>query len=117
MRVLIVDDIEMARRILREVLEKEGIQVYEATNGEEAVFMYEQTHPDVITLDLAMPDKEDSGLEVLKEIRSKDADVKILVITGETTVKNFVDSVSNGANVFMLKPINLEKLIKIIKED
>jgi len=113
MRVLIVDDMELARQNIRTILEREGIEVYEAENGEEAL-KYKGNGIDVVLLDIDLPGI--NGIEVLKEIRKNNKTVNVVIITGMATSDIFQQSIKYQASCFLTKPLNINALTKYILE-
>ncbi|MBF0543768.1 MAG: response regulator [Candidatus Riflebacteria bacterium] len=113
-RVLIVDDAEILRKILRDLLEKSGYEVFEAVNGKEAVMNYPKIKPDIITMDVTMPEMD--GLTAVKAIRKLDSKVKIIMITALGTANTVKDAIIAGANNFIVKPYKANKVLTIIKK-
>lgn len=112
-KVLIVDDAIFMRNTLKLILEKYDYQVVGmAEDGEEAIHMFKELEPDIITMDITMPRK--SGLEALREIRSLSDSVKIVMVTAmgqETMVR---DAIVNGASNFVVKPFREQKIIEVL---
>lgn len=112
-KVLIVDDAIFMRNTLKLILEKYDYQVVGmAEDGEEAIDMFKELKPDIITMDITMPRK--SGLEALREIRSLSDSVKIVMVTAmgqETMVR---DAIVNGASNFVVKPFREQKIIEVL---
>lgn len=113
MKVLIVDDIQMARNNMRRVLEKHGIDIIEAENGESAIKLYTEELPDVVCLDIDLPGGMD-GIEVLKRIKASDPNATVLMVSAMSSQYNFVESFKMGAKNFLVKPIDLNKLEDIV---
>ena len=113
MKVLIVDDVQMARLNMRKVLEKHGIEVTESESGERALKLYKQEKPDVVVLDIDLPDI--NGVEVLKKLIDIDEKVKVVIVTGHSSQYNLVETFKIGAKYFLVKPIDLIKFVEVIK--
>lgn len=110
--VLVADDSDAIRFVLKEILSLEEHTVTEATNGEEAVDKFFKNQPDVLILDLSLPKKD--GLSVIKEIISKNAKAKILVLSG-TDDKETIDQCLNyGALAHIAKPFNHQKILEAV---
>jgi sigma-B regulation protein RsbU (phosphoserine phosphatase) len=110
-RVLIADDNAIFREVLkRHVTSLFGYDIIEAANGLEAATLAETLHPDLILLDLVMPDLD--GIEVIRRIRTHPrlADVPILFLSAETDRRVWAEALSAGANDFMPKPYHREEL-------
>jgi DNA-binding response OmpR family regulator len=110
-RVLLVDDEEEYRSTLAERLRRRGIQVMEASDGEEAFRKIETFSPHVVVLDVLMPGT--GGLQVLKKIKTDHPEIQVILLTGLGTTQEGRDF---GAFDYLLKPIHIEKLIEKIGE-
>lgn len=114
-RVLIVDDAAFMRMAIRTMLEKENFEIVgEAQNGEEAIKKYRELLPDVVTMDITMPDMD--GIEALTEIMQLDPNAKVVMLSAmgqEVMVKN---AVIKGAKTFIVKPFKEEILIKTLNK-
>lgn len=118
MKVLIVDDIEMARLNIKKALARENIDSIEAHNAGEAIQLIKHYNDiRVITLDLHMDDRVDSGLFALEEIRKITKGVKIIIITAFSDDKNFIEAMRKGADCFLTKPVDLNALTEWVKEN
>lgn len=104
---LIVDDENAIRRLLRITLENEGYRVFEAENGQTALTEVVYRRPDVVVLDLALPDME--GNEVLKRIREW-SKVPVLVLSVRRDVVDKVTALDNGADDYLTKPFHSDEL-------
>jgi len=113
--VLLCDDSILIRKKFRSTLEKCGCtDIFEAENGVEAVEQAKKHYPDVIFLDIVMPDK--NGIEALIEIKEFNPDVKIIMASSVGTNTHLKEAVENGAYDFIQKPITLEKVAYIIEK-
>ena len=114
-RVLIVDDAAFMRMSIRTILEKGGFEVVgEAANGLEGVTKYKELEPDVVTMDITMP--EMSGLDALKEIMEYDPKARVVMLSAmgqESLVKT---AVVTGARSFIVKPFKEEHVIGTLKK-
>jgi len=106
MKVLIVDDDPEIREVLKVFLESNGLLVSVAENAETALKRLVLEEPDLVMLDIVLPDK--SGLEVLKEIRELDRRVSVAMITGYKEAEKVVEAFRLGAIDCLLKPFNFE---------
>ncbi len=113
-KVLLVDDEEEFVTTLAERLELRGIKANTATTGEDALQLVETYRPDVVVLDVLMPGM--SGLEVLRKIRGIHPEILIILITGEGYTESEMEGIQLGAYDCMIKPINIEELIKKMDE-
>ena len=114
--ILIVDDQDAVRMVMRDALEQEGFQVQEARNGAEAILMYQENPADVIVTDIIMPDKE--GIETIIELRDLAPDVKIIAISGGGRIRanDFLDMAKKlGAAHVLRKPFRMKELVDLVK--
>lgn len=112
-KVLIVDDVYFMRNLLKKELKEAGFEtIIEAKNGKEGLSLYLEHAPDLVTMDIKMPDM--SGLEVTRQILEKDPKAKILVITGSTEPSMKQDALRAGALDFLNKPFQPSFLWKKI---
>ena len=114
-KVLIVDDASFMRFSIKTTLEKNGFQVAgEAGNGREAVKKYAELQPDIVTLDITMP--EMSGIDTLKEIMQLDKSAKVIMVSAMGQEGMVRDAIINGAKSFIVKPFKEEQLINALKK-
>src|SRR5689334_18329091 len=111
--VLIIDDEASIRESLQTLLELEGFTVETATNGEEGLARIAEQPMDLVLLDFALPDR--NGLEILTEIRDRDPNLAVIMITAYGTVENAVRAMQGGAVNFVQKPWDNEKLLADIR--
>lgn len=107
-RVLVVDDEKLIRWSLRENLAKSGYEVVEAENGSDALKAFAESLPDIVLLDVNLPDM--SGIDVLRSIKGIDKDVPVIIITAFGNIQTAVDAMKFGAYDFIEKPFEIEKL-------
>lgn len=114
-KVLIVDDASFMRLSLRTMLQNNGFEIVgEAENGVQAVKMYSNLKPDIVTMDITMPDMD--GIQALKAILGLDKTAKIIMLSAmgqETKVK---EAVLSGAKTFIVKPFKEEHLIQTLNK-
>ena len=114
-KVLIVDDNDLMRTLLRGILRNESCQVVgEAKNGAIALDQVEKTDPDVVFLDVMMPEMD--GLEVLQYIKERHPRIKVIMITGYASVENVQDSIQGGASGFIVKPFNTARVLDTLQK-
>lgn len=113
--VLLVEDTEDNRQMMRKLLEMSGYHVAEATNGEEAVSAAFQTRPQVILMDLSLPLID--GLAATRRIRTLPAlsTVPIIAVSAHDTADFHAEALAAGCNAYITKPINYPELEEIIK--
>src|SRR6185312_7683596 len=111
--VLIIDDETAIRESLETLLEFEGYAVQSAETGEEGLAKMAETPFDLVLLDFALPDR--NGLEILADIRSRDPQLAVIMITAYGTVDNAVRAMQSGATNFIQKPWDNEKLLADVR--
>jgi two-component system chemotaxis response regulator CheY len=112
-RILIVDDSFYMRTMLKNMLTDAGYEVVgEAANGQQALEMTTATNPDLITLDVILPDN--TGLDVLKGIRQVNPTVKVVMCSavGQEIIVN--EALESGASAYIVKPFSEEKVLEIV---
>jgi DNA-binding NtrC family response regulator len=111
--VLIIDDESAIRESLQTLLELEGYQVDVAVDGGEGLSKMAVLPYDLVLLDFALPDR--NGIEILREIRSRDTEISVIMITAYGTVENAVNAMQAGATNFIQKPWDNEKLLADVR--
>ncbi|MEW6488515.1 MAG: response regulator [Thermodesulfobacteriota bacterium] len=112
-RVLVVDDAPFLRRRLRDILEAAGHRVVaEAEDGDQALALYEEHLPDVVTLDLVMPRRD--GLETLRALRARHPDAAVIVCTSLSGEPALLEAVRLGACDYVLKPVSPGRLLEAV---
>jgi len=113
-KVMLVDDSTFIRNMLKEIVTKHGDEVIgECENGQVAVEKFPQLKPDLVFMDVMMPEK--NGLEAVKEICSAHADAKIVMCTSVGQDKVVNDAVDAGAIDFIVKPFKPEDVISALE--
>ena len=108
-RVMIADDSDVIRMFLKDLLKICNHEIVgEATNGDEAVEKFNETKPEVLLLDIAMPKKD--GVSALEEILSIHPEAKIIMITANDNIKTVMRCSELGATAYIEKPFDLDKL-------
>ena len=111
-KVLLVDDEEEFIELMSQRLETRGLKVVAATSGEEALGLVDDQSFDVAVVDLAMPGID--GIETLKQIKEKRADIEVIMLTGQATVQSGIEAMKHGAIDFLEKPVDLTVLLEKI---
>jgi two-component system, NtrC family, response regulator AtoC len=113
MKILIVDDESMQRKLLKGFLEKQGYEVAEAENGEQALEIFRRLPFQLVLLDHRMPDM--NGDEVLEKLKAADPFARVFMITAYGDVDKAVRVLKLGAEDFLEKPVDLEELLEKIR--
>lgn len=114
-KVLIVDDAQFMRMMIRDIVISMGHEVVEeGSNGQEAVELYQKHNPDLVTLDLVMPQK--SGTEALKEIREINANAKVIIVSAIDQRETLMEAIRSGAHDFIVKPFEEERVQNAISK-
>ncbi|MDX8044707.1 response regulator [Gracilibacillus sp. S3-1-1] len=108
-RVVIVDDAAFMRMQLKNIFTNLGHEVVgEAENGRQATELYEELQPDIVSMDITMP--EMNGVEATKEIKSKDANATIIMCSAMGQQQMVLDAIKAGATDFIVKPFTEERV-------
>ncbi len=114
-RVLIADDAAFMRNMLKKILTQAGYEVVgEASNGVEAVEKYKEIRPDVMTMDIVMPEKD--GIEAVREIVEYDPNARIIICSALGQQSMIIEAIQAGAKDYIIKPFQPEKVIETIKK-
>lgn len=112
-RVLIVDDAQFMRDLLRDIFEQEGWEVVgEAENGKQAVEKFQLLKPDLVTMDIVMPLR--SGIEALSDIIASDPDARVVMCSALGQESMVMEAVKAGAKDFIVKPFQPEQVLRIV---
>ena len=113
LKVLIVDDVSIMRKTLKDILTEHcgigNVNLIEASDGADAVFMYEQTKPDVVFLDITMPDM--NGKEVIEKLKAIDPEPVIIMCSGSGDKMSVIECIRAGAKDYVRKPVTRERVL------
>jgi DNA-binding NtrC family response regulator len=113
-RIIIVDDDENIRKTMKAILEDEGYVVDLAATGSEAIEMTQETVYNIALLDIRLPDVE--GVKLLKLIKDNVPKTRKIMVTGYPSMQNAISALNMKADAYLIKPIDVEKLINLVKE-
>ncbi len=111
-KILIVDDAEFLRVRISKMLGGEGFEILEAENGARAVEMYKAAQPDLVLMDITMPEMD--GLTALKEIRAYDPKARVIMLTALGQESVVLEAIKSGARDFIVKPFERERVMSAI---
>lgn len=112
-KIMIVDDTAFMRMMLREIITNNGYEVVaEAENGKEAVQFFRQHKPELVTMDITMPEMD--GIAALKEIKRMDPGARIIICSAMGQKDRVVDAITSGAADFIVKPFQREKVLETL---
>ena len=112
-KILVVDDAAFMRKVIRDTLTKSGYtDIYEAVDGKDAVEKYVELKPDLVLMDIIMPNMD--GLEALKAIRAKDSNANVVMCSAMGQEAMVVEAVQAGIKDFIVKPFKGDRLIKTV---
>ena len=114
-KVLIVDDALFMRNMLRNIFSESGFDIVgEAQNGNEAIEMYQRLRPDLVTMDIVMPEK--NGIEALKEIMAADGGARVVICSALGQESLIMEALEAGARDFIVKPFKPPKVIEVAQK-
>jgi two-component system chemotaxis response regulator CheY len=114
-RLLVVDDAMIMRKMIRDVAVSSGWEVAgEASNGVEAVALYQTLRPDLVTLDLVMPLM--GGNEALRQIRAVDPEARVVVVTALDQKQTLMECIRDGAIDFIVKPFDRDRIANLLNK-
>ncbi|MBV5320409.1 MAG: response regulator [Sulfuricurvum sp.] len=115
LKVLVVDDSLIMRRNVTKMVEALGHKVIgEAKDGHESITLYMRLKPDLVTMDITMPEMD--GITAVQELKKIDKHVKIIMVTSHGQEEMVINAIRSGAGGYLLKPINLMKLRETIRK-
>jgi DNA-binding response OmpR family regulator len=115
--VLVVDDDQKIRKLLRLLLTKQGFDVIEAENGEAGVILFREKSPEAVVIDIIMPEKD--GLTAIREIKALNREARIIAMSGGlvlTPAAYLEEARRNGADHILPKPIDREQVFTAIRD-
>ncbi|GEN54135.1 MULTISPECIES: response regulator [Halobacillus] len=114
-RILIVDDAAFMRMMVKDILTKNGYEIAgEAEDGKKAVELYAEEQPDLVTMDITMPEMD--GITALKEIKGQYPDAKVIMCSAMGQQAMVVDAIQAGAKDFIVKPFQADRVIEAIQK-
>lgn len=114
-RVLIIDDAAFMRMMIRDILMRDGYEVIgEGVNGKDGFEKYTELKPDLVTLDITMP--EIDGLTCLKNIKAYDGNANVIMVSAMGQQAMVIEAIQNGAKDFLVKPFQKERVIEAVKK-
>jgi two-component system chemotaxis response regulator CheY len=111
-KILIVDDAEFLRVRISKMLSGEGFEILEAENGARAVEVYKSAQPDLVLMDITMPEMD--GLAALREIRAYDPKARVVMLTALGQESVVLEAIKSGARDFIVKPFERERVMGAI---
>ena len=112
LKIVVIDDEKSVRDVVKAYLEKDGFTVYVAANGRKGLALAERSNPDLIVLDLMLPDI--SGEEICQEVRSR-SDVPILMLTAKASEDERISGLVAGADDYLVKPFSPRELVARVR--
>lgn len=114
-RALICDDAAFMRMMVKDILEKNGFEVVgQAANGVQAVQLYKDTQPDIVTMDITMPDMD--GIEAVRNIKQFDPNCKVVMCSAMGQQTMVMDAIKAGARDFIVKPFQPDRVLEALKK-
>lgn len=114
-RILVVDDAAFMRMMIKDILTKNGYDVVgEATDGQQAVEKYSELHPDLVTMDITMPEMD--GITALKEIKKINPNSKVIMCSAMGQQAMVIDAIQAGAKDFIVKPFQADRVLEAISK-
>lgn len=114
-RILVVDDAAFMRMMIRDILTKNGYEVVgEANDGAQAIEKFKEHRPDLVTMDITMPEMD--GIQALKEIKKVDPNAKVIMCSAMGQQAMVIDAIQAGAKDFIVKPFQSDRVIEAIKK-
>ena len=114
-KILIVDDAAFMRMMIKDILTKNGYEVVaEAANGVEAVELYKSHQPDLVTMDITMPEMD--GIEAVKQIKAVNPAATGLMCSAMGQQSMVMDAIKAGANDFIVKPFQADRVLEAVKK-
>jgi two-component system chemotaxis response regulator CheY len=113
--ILIVDDAAFMRMMIKDILSKNGFEIAgEAANGAEAVEKFKELSPDLVTMNITMPEMD--GIQALKEIKQIDSGAKVIMCSAMGQRSMVIDAIQSGAKDFIVKPFQADRVLEAIKK-
>ena len=113
-KILVVDDAAFMRMRCKKLLSQSGFDVIEAATGAQAVEAYKESRPDVVLLDITMPDMD--GLTALKELKKFDTDAKVTMVSAMGQQSVVMEALKFGARDFLVKPFDPDRVLATVRK-
>ena len=113
-KILVVDDAAFMRMRCKKLLSQSGFDVIEAATGAQAVEAYKESRPDVVLLDITMPDMD--GLTALKELRKYDPEAKVAMVSAMGQQSVVMEALKSGARDFLVKPFDPDRVLATVRK-
>ncbi|MDQ0337274.1 two-component system chemotaxis response regulator CheY [Caldalkalibacillus uzonensis] len=114
-KILVVDDAAFMRMMIKDILTKNGYEVVgEAADGQQAVEQYSELKPDLVTMDITMPEMD--GITALKKIKEIDPEAKVVMCSAMGQQAMVIDAIQAGAKDFIVKPFQADRVLEAIKK-
>ncbi|MFD1674692.1 response regulator [Alicyclobacillus fodiniaquatilis] len=114
-KILVVDDAAFMRMMIKDILSKNGFEVVgEAADGAQAIDKYQELRPDLVTMDITMPDVD--GIEALKRIRAFDPNARVIVCSAMGQQTMVIEAIQAGAKDFIVKPFQADRVIEAVQK-
>jgi two-component system, chemotaxis family, chemotaxis protein CheY len=114
-KIMLVDDTKFMRMMLANILKPKGFEIVaEASDGLEAIDKYKQTKPDIVTMDIVMPNME--GIDAVRNIVSGDANAKIIMVTAVGQESKVKEAIQAGAKGYIVKPFQAPQVLEEIEK-
>ena len=113
--ILVCDDAAFMRMMIKDILTKNGYNIAgEAENGLKAVEKYNETKPDLVLMDITMPEMD--GIEALKKIKASDANASVIMCSAMGQQAMVIESIQSGAKDFIVKPFQADRVIEAVQK-
>ena len=112
--ILVTDDASFMRMMLSDILKKNGHVTYEAVDGADMLKRYEEYKPDLVTLDITMPNMD--GLEALKALKGKHPEAKVVMCSAMGQQAMVIDAIQSGAKDFIVKPFQPDRVMESVRK-
>ena len=114
-KILIVDDAAFMRMMIKDILTKNGYEVAaEAENGQKAIEKYSEARPDLVLMDITMPEMD--GIQALKKIKQMDATANVIMCSAMGQQAMVIEAIQSGAKDFIVKPFQADRVIEAVKK-
>lgn len=114
-KILIVDDAAFMRMMIKDILSKNGYEIVgEAADGMQAIEKFKETQPDLVTMDITMPEMD--GITALKEIKKMSPNAKVIMCSAMGQQSMVIDAIQAGAKDFIVKPFQADRVLEAISK-